>query len=1380
VSDSVLALSAGDLLLDRFRIARAFTGGMGLLWAVTDAHTGRRYAIKTVRPEHAGDERVRKRFREEALTWIALDRHDHLVQALWLIERAPTPFLVLEYVDGPDLARLLADSGPMSVARTVDLAMQFASGMAYAHTKPIAGGLGVVHRDLKPSNLLVRGDGVLKVTDFGLARVFRGEGGAGAIDEESWTGAPLTGRPQSGVGGTPAYMAPEQLRGETIDGRADVYSFGLVLYEMLAGRNPLAAESLPEQVERIREVVPPPLLDVPPGLAALVGRCVEKDADRRPRDFREVLAHLAAVARELDGSWHIDPAGVPEPEQPAGLVVSAPAIRPRRPKAGEPFFVGIVVSGDFGRGPVEAEWRFPVPQGATMLTPPEGRRIRVEAGGRVQLRAQVTLVAAEEGTMSFPAGTLVSRGPAGETRFPVAPFTCEVDFAFVLPWVARREEARLLQGMIRARRGAAVFYGATGVGKSRLLLEAERRAARADLRVVRSHAHDSPLRPMRVLNDLARSLLDLPLGATRGVRAAVHRLLGDDPPTARYFAEVLLGGVSLEPEAPLAHRWFALLRAAARQGPLVLLLDDLHLAHERAIEVILELAARASRADLPVVLIATAGTSDRRALLATRLAALHAGCAHWSRRGVRIEERELRPLGPRGVTALIDAVFRGNGFAEEAPWFAATIREVTGGNPFHVAEILHALESESGAVVRRRGEWRLSPDLTEERLRGLVPAALGAAVRRRLDDLPEETRPVLEQAAVLGEEFDVAVLRHAVDDDAAVDAALDAMEKAGVTSLVSVDEERHRFFSAIVPPLVQKRLGATRARELHRAAAEGILAVHSGQGLATRALGVAAHLRAGGLAERSLPYTLAGCERLLSLDLGERARRLLANARALAEKMPEESPLHIYFLYLYGLACEASGHYTDGQEALERFLAAPPALTTQPRARPRALVRLGRIQQARGDFLGALRSFTRARDLFENLGDRRKLAFVYTSLGSLALARGEYVAAERSIGVAARLAEETGNEGAVIEALNLKGKFCLLLQRPLEARLAFADAEERARELGDRRRQSDALEGLGRVALESGYLDDARRWIRAAIERHGKVGDRPALARNLLHLGDIARRAGASRRALQQYRRARRVFSEVGRKDGVATARQRAGLVLADAGHTAAAIKELASASEQFGALRVPERFAALRDLGRVLVDAGSERPARLALARADRGEPAGPGRLRHRVGSRTRRAELALRRGEIDRARYWARRALRTARRTTGPGARLGANLVAAEIALRQGDLHGARRAAETALAFAREQGDPLRAAAAERVLLELAGRSGETDEVEERAHRAARAYTGRHDVSDAPARLLLSLARALEWRDPHRAARYRRRADYCYNQLEHKGFRPPVAPET
>ncbi|MHC4134567.1 MAG: protein kinase domain-containing protein [Planctomycetota bacterium] len=207
----------------------------------------------------------------------------------------------------------------------------------------------------------------------------------------------------------------------------------------------------------------------------------------------------------------------------------------------------------------------------------------------------------------------------------------------------------------------------------------------------------------------------------------------------------------------------------------------------------------------------------------------------------------------------------------------------------------------------------------------------------------------------------------------------------------------------------------------------------------------------------------------------------------------------------------------------------------------------------------------------------------------------------------------------------------------------------------------------------------------------------------------------------------------------------------------------------EFGRLGLPDRHPALRDLAGALADAGSVRPARIALYRADRGDRRG------RVASRALRARLALKHGDLRRARGWVERAERHAGRSTGHAARIAASVVLAEVALRDGALQEARRAADVALAFARAQGDPFAAAAAERVLLELAGRAGRPAEAVERAHRAARAYTGRADVGDGPARLLAALGRGLAEADPRRAQRFLRAARRCYDRLEAQGFRPP-----
>ena len=340
----------------------------------------------------------------------------------------------------------------------------------------------------------------------------------------------------------------------------------------------------------------------------------------------------------------------------------------------------------------------------------------------------------------------------------------------------------------------------------------------------------------------------------------------------------------------------------------------------------------------------------------------------------------------------------------------------------------------------------------------------------------------------------------------------------------------------------------------------------------------------------------------------------------------------------------------------------------------------------------------------------------------------------------------------------------------MEARPAFADAEQRARFLGDRVRRAAALKGLGLVALGSGYLQDAREFLAESIDLLAGIGDRSGRAAALLHLGAVYRAAGRADRALRHLRRAQGLFADIGHPEGVAAAHHGVGQVLREWGRTAHAVKELAAAAEEYRKLGLPEALQVLQDLGEALADSGAERAARLTLARSDRGVPAGPARRAHRIRSRLIRAGLARHAGDSDRAASLARRALRHSARTTGHGSRVAAHLAVADAALASGDLNEARVAAETALAFAREHEDLLAAAEGERILLVLAAREGRPDEVRERAHRAARAYTGRSDVADGPARLLLAYA---EGAAPNRAERLLRRARSCHGRLEAQGYR-------
>jgi len=1367
----LLNLKPGDRLLERFRIDAVLRGGMGLLWPVTDVQTGRRYAVKTIRPELAGESGVHDAFAREAETWIALDAHNNLVHALWMVDEEPAPFLVLEWVEGGDLESLLRE-GALSVGRAVDFAMQCSAGMAYAHARPVPGGVGVIHRDLKPSNLLVAADDTLKVTDFGLARVFR--------EQMRVSGA------EASVAGTLAYMAPEQLRdADAVDRRADIYSFGLTLYEMLIGRNPLEADTVPDQIRRILNDVPPPLADVPDGLRALVTRCCAKDPDERPRDFEEVLATLAAVARKIDYDWHIDPQTIAAARGPSSLVVEDPRLRPRRPNAGEPFALELQVRGDLGPGPVEVIWDCPVIEGIEVLTPRRREVLRVDVGGTADVTLRLRAVGVREGSFRLGPSLLTVRGPKEEVVHSVAPVDIEVAFAFHQPLVGRDEEVAALRTAVddvaAGTGGMLLFLGPHGSGRSRMLRECERLTGSANVRSIHSRAGVQGERPMRLLHETARELMALSEGTALSVRAAVNSLLGDHPAAARYFAEILLGGLPVDTEGPVVQHWFTLVSAAASQGPIVLLFDNLHRADDAVARICFEIAARAQEQGLPVLLVATVATDGEDSETQVRVEGIRDRLALWKRRGLRVEARELSLLTVGDVTALVDAVFPGNAFAEEAAWFIPTLFTTTEGNPEHVSEVLRQLRRGDDALVAPEGDtWRLSPALDRERLRALVPKALDESVRARLQSLPPESFRLLATAALIGEEFETDVLRAAVPNSDTLETMLGEWEERGLVRSADSLVDRYRFWSVVVPPVIERMLGdkdPALLRRLHGDVAEAILAVHPDEeGRTRRALAIARHLRAAGRDWDALTYTLRGCRRLIGLALSSRARHLLAVVRPIVERESTNEKTRARFELLYGIACDDTGHYEEALLSLEHFVSRAGRLGGfRRRDVARAYRRLGNVHRARGEYHQAKRALQRARSILEAVEDFRALAFIECSLGELALERGEQDAAEDAIRRARSLSAESGNEGAAIQAQILEGRWLLRAQSFGTARKVFREAEQRAAELGDRRRRAQSLRGLGQVELSTGYVSQARDHLREAIELHALMGDRAGLGDALVSLGEVQRESGRSDLALYNYRRALRVFREIGKPEGEAWALYHSGNVLRMRARTTSAIGDLAAAAELFTQLRHPARAAALADLAIVLTESNADRPARLALARADRAWPPGYERRAYRVISRALRARLALGRGDLRMAGVQAARARRHAARTTGHGARIVAHRISAEIALRRGELPAARRDAETALAFAHEAGALLEAAAAERVLLELDLRAGREAEGAARAHRVARVYTRRVDVGGEPWRLLVVLARGLSRSNPRRSAGYARAAARCAARLEARGYRAP-----
>jgi serine/threonine protein kinase/tetratricopeptide (TPR) repeat protein len=297
--------------LAHFRITAAIgAGGMGEVYRATDTRLGRDVALKVLPAEVASSPERLERFQREARALAALD--DPGIVTVYSVEEADgVHFLTMQLVEGEPLDKLIPEGG-MPVERILEIATGLAEALAAAHEK------GIVHRDLKPANVMVATDGRVKVLDFGLARMI------GAIEGSSG-GSELSTDVKTREGvllGTVPYMSPEQVAGRPLDHRTDIFSLGVMLYEMATGRRPFRGATPVELLSSILKDEPPPLGEAKPGLPThlrqIVGRCLEKAPQKRLQTARDLHAELRALRQEVD-SGRRDP--IPSHSEAPWIVV---------------------------------------------------------------------------------------------------------------------------------------------------------------------------------------------------------------------------------------------------------------------------------------------------------------------------------------------------------------------------------------------------------------------------------------------------------------------------------------------------------------------------------------------------------------------------------------------------------------------------------------------------------------------------------------------------------------------------------------------------------------------------------------------------------------------------------------------------------------------------------------------------------------------------------------------------------------------------------------------------------------------------------------------------------------------------------------------------
>lgn len=280
-------------------VAPIGAGGMGEVYRARDTRLGREVAVKVMRAAATADEDRRHRFAREARAASALS-HPNIATVYDVGEAAGVHYIAMELVEGRTLASRIAD-GPLPPREVIEVASQVAEALDEAHSH------GILHRDIKPANLIVTPRGRVKVFDFGLARLDRSD-----VQGEITT---LATRDGTTVGTVP-YMSPEQALGRDVDGRSDVFSLGVAIFEMATGRRPFGGETSAEIADRILHADLPAMArladDIPPELERIVRKCLEKDRERRYQSARDLAVDLSNLKRLLE-SGSLDVAVTPLP-----------------------------------------------------------------------------------------------------------------------------------------------------------------------------------------------------------------------------------------------------------------------------------------------------------------------------------------------------------------------------------------------------------------------------------------------------------------------------------------------------------------------------------------------------------------------------------------------------------------------------------------------------------------------------------------------------------------------------------------------------------------------------------------------------------------------------------------------------------------------------------------------------------------------------------------------------------------------------------------------------------------------------------------------------------------------------------------------------------